>query len=291
MHYRRLTVAACLFGLAVVASAADFEGQRFALIEPFPGSEVVEFAEDERETPRRIILGALKKVNNVLEPERSKYIRGSRVAITSRIPDERRTSVVKQHFHNQASSHGQILYECRGRQCGSSNYWANTVFDRAILYGPEEDQHYILATMEGESSYYVAIYVAQRGTREIYSHLEIITAPGGRVIDRATIDSALKSQGKFILPRDVDDKALAAIVDAIQARPTWRIAIIGHDSLSRGETVDAAIERTREMAAALDDRLEEAGLEASRVDSFGVGPLAPMDNEERERLELVVLHK
>lgn len=292
MDYQRLMLVASLLGLtAVTASASDFEGQRFTLVEPFRGSEVAQFTQDDRVTSRRIILGSLKKINNEIEPELSEYVRGERVAITYRIRDERRTSVVKQYFREQVLNHGQILFECKGRGCGSSNYWANTVFDRAILYGPEEDQHYILATMEGEATYYVAIYVAQRGTREIYSHLDIIKARTGKVIDGPTIDSALESQGKFILPEEIDDKAVAAIVDAIKRRPKWRVAIVGHDMLRAGETIDRAIARTREMAQALEGRLGEAGLDSSRVTAFGVGPLAPRDNEEKERLELVLLHK
>ncbi len=200
--------------------------------------------------------------------------------------------MVGQFFRDQVVSRGQILYECRGRDCGSSNYWADAVFDRPILYGPEEYQHYILAKMEGEAVYYVAIYIAQRGTREIYSHLDIIEAQDAEdLIDGPTIRSALESQGKFVLPWVVDDRTVAAIVSALDSRPGYRVAVVGHDRLKRGEAPRDAMERTRRQADALARRIIDAGMAESRVQSFGVGPLSPMDNEERGRLELVLLRR
>ncbi|MEX2488218.1 MAG: DUF4892 domain-containing protein [Pseudomonadales bacterium] len=292
MNHIKIRLVAVIAGLLVANStwSADFEGQRFKLIDPYPGSEVVEFERDEDVTSRQVILGPLKKVNNALQPEASRFVRGSRTAITYRIRGERRTSVIQQFLKEQLVDEGEILFECEGRGCGSSNDWANAIFDRAILYGPEEFQHYILARMSGDETYYVGIYIARRGTGELYTHLDIIgTRTAEDVADVTAINAALRSRGKYILPWHVDEEMIVAVADALKEASTHHIAITGHDKTDAGEDVRDAMERTGERAAELRDQIISLGVDESRIESYGIGPLAPIDNRPRSRFELVLL--
>lgn len=288
---RRLITALGVLALISFAYGEDFEGQRFKLVEPYPGSEVVEFEHDGEVTSRQVILGPLKKVNNALQPESSEFIRGTRTAITYRIRNERRTSVVEQFLKGQIVEGGQILFECEGRACGSSNDWSNIIFNRSILYGPSEFQHYILARMTGESTYYVAVYIAQRGTGELYSHLDIVTSlDTDHIVDAGIINAALESRGKYVLPWLVDEKMIVAIADALEQQPGYRIAVVGHDEMQENESPREAMERTDRRAADLKGRIVAAGVNESRLESFGLGPLAPTDNQARSRFELVLLN-
>lgn len=292
MNYIKTRLVAVIAGLLVTVScwSADFEGQRFKLIDPYPGSEVVEFERDENVTSRQVILGRLKSVNNALQPEASRFVRGTRTAITYRINGERRTAVVLEFLKKQVVDQGEILFECEGRGCGSSNAWANAIFDRAVLYGPEEFQHYILAQMSGDETYYVAVYIAKRGTGEVYTHLDIVSSRiADEVADATTINAALRSRGKYILPWHADEDMIVAVADALKGAPAHQIAIVGHDKTDAGEDVRDAMQRTGERAAELRQEIISLGVDESRIESYGVGPLAPIDNQPRSRFELVLL--
>lgn len=68
-------------------------------------------------------------------------------------------------------------WTCTGRACGSSNDWANRVFEQKQLYGRDQYQHY----WTGRRGDAVAtLYVVRRGNRRIYARIGITdrTAPG-----------------------------------------------------------------------------------------------------------------
>lgn len=250
-------------------------------IEPLPGAVL----EEERETGAgryRIVLGALEKVNNVLEPEVYKYVRGRQSSKTYSLPGERNVDPIAEYYLGQLTNVADILFECEGRSCGSSNYWANTVFDTPILYGPEQFQYYVVG-QEVESADYVAIYIGQRGTREIYVHVSRVIAPQGEnQRDQAlAIRSALESTGKYVLHLETGvearDDFINAVSSAMASDPELAIVLVGHDRLRTNETLDAAMTRTRKDAETLRQQIIGAGVAAGRVRAQGVGPLAPAD--------------
>lgn len=116
-----------------------------------------------------VVLGSLEKVNRELQPEKSEIFYGRRYQETYYLPEARRTEQVFDHYRMQLKQLGQVLFQCDGRACGSSSYWANKVFKEAILYGPEQFQKYLIAE-RSDSGGYVAVYVGQRATRKIYVH-------------------------------------------------------------------------------------------------------------------------
>lgn len=149
----------------------------------FPASELVE-QETTESTGHLLVLGALKKVNHELQPEKLILVPGRKDASTWYLPEARRTKQVAEHFKSELVELANILFECRGRACGSSSYWANKLFDRAILYGPEQYQHYLIAqrpapqqpiSQEKVEGDYIVIYIGERATRKIYVHIEYIS--------------------------------------------------------------------------------------------------------------------
>jgi hypothetical protein len=149
----------------------------------FPASELVE-QETSESTGHLLVLGALEKVNHELQPEKLILVPGTKDSSTWYLPEARRTKQVAEHFKSELVELAQILFECRGRACGSSSYWANKLFDRAILYGPEQYQHYLIAqrpapqqslSHEHAEGDYIVIYIGERATRKIYVHIEYIS--------------------------------------------------------------------------------------------------------------------
>jgi len=262
-----------------------------SLIPQYPRSELVEFTEDKEIATHEIMMGALKKSGGIVEPEASEYVVGRRVASTWYIPNEQRTEVVSDFFKDRLKSKGEIVFECKGYGCGSSNYWANNVFKRAILYGPEEYQHYFLTRIDGEgTTWYVATYVALRGTRKLYAHTDIVIVESAhKQAGGAAIVRALESDGKYVIDVGEEDKTLDGIVEAMQLEPLFRIAVVQHARKQQGESVPQAIARSEEMARRYVAKLVARGVNSSRVQAYGVGPLAPVNRDVVDRLELVLI--
>ena len=96
------------------------------------------------------------------------------------------------------------LFSCIGRECGSSNYWANDIFGNRILYGPERNQYYSVfdAANEGREDF-IAMYIITRGNRRVYAYFEFIE-PGGAqsridIFDSDALLSELQAQRSVVL--------------------------------------------------------------------------------------------
>ena len=166
-----------------VAQLAESESASVAAaVGLFPFSELVEQKTTESMS-HLVVLGALEKVNHELQPEKSILVSGRKDASTWYLPEARTTKQVAEHFKSELVESANILFECQGRSCGSSSYWANKHFERAIIYGPEQYQHYLIAQrtvsepsipQQIEEGDYVVIYIGERATRKIYVHIEYI---------------------------------------------------------------------------------------------------------------------
>jgi len=143
------------------------------LLPPYVGAELVEEGADKRAARHLVVLGSLEKVNHVVQPEQSTTFKGLRSWETYYLPQARRTRDVADHYSNEIEQLGELKFSCRGRTCGSSSYWANSVFEQAILYGPEQYQYYFIVELP-DGGGYTAVYVGQRATRKIYVYIESI---------------------------------------------------------------------------------------------------------------------
>lgn len=171
-----------LIVFAALVAAAE-SGLVAAPVGLYPSSEMVA-QETTESSGHLVVLGVLKKINHELLPEKSILVSGRKEASTYYLPEARRTNQVADFFRAELVASANILFECQGRTCGSSSYWANSHFETAILYGPEQFQHYFIAqrsvsqrsvSQEGEQGDYIVIYIGQRATRKIYAHIEYLS--------------------------------------------------------------------------------------------------------------------
>lgn len=261
-------------------------------LEPYPGAEVVESRIDEKIESRLIILGALKKINNILQPKFFEYVSGTQSSTTYYIPVERRIDKIVEFYRDQLSSSARMLFKCEGRGCGSSNYWANTVFTTPLLYGPEQYQNYIIAR-DLATNDYIAIYVGQRGTKKIYVHVQIIgTVEKQSKSAKETLVGSLESHGKFVIPATdflLESDLVADIVEFMKLNEQSKLTLVSHDSLQKGESIEDGMQRTLRHAESVKSNLVDAGISKERIQAFGVGPLSPLDDGQASRLELLVI--
>lgn len=285
----RVLIRAAIFSLFLLSPLQSVSADAASLIPPFPGSIVVNQSVNKSVTTYQLITGSIERVNTLLVPESSEYVQGTKQTTTYEIPNERRSKVVGNYFKQQLLERGQILFQCVGRTCGSSNHWANSVFKKAVLYGPEQYQWYFLSKIVSDQTYYVVVYVAQRGTGRLYAHVEVISAANEEhKVDGDLIISTLNLQGKYLFELDVNEVVLAAIIEAIDST-NYQFVLVAHDGLQQDEQVSAAIERTRQLAERTRKRLVQSGVSATRIAAFGAGPISPLDKDRVRRFELVAL--
>ena len=264
--------------LATVPAAAA-PAQAWPVLDRFANAEVQQTATDAEAKQRRLILGPLKKIKNTLAPVRQQFVRGTLRAETYFVPDERRVEPVRAFLDGRLDLAGETLYECQGRTCGSSNYWANTVFGERILYGPEQYQSYRIVRMAGVPERYLAAYVGQRGTRKIYVHVQLVIAAGN---DAPTFANLLGS-GAIIF--DESTHQIEALRAFLNSDPSHHIAVVVHGGGALDTEV--ALSETRQRAERVRRRLIDEGIAAARLSAYGVGPLAPVPGKPASRTEFV----
>lgn len=259
-----------------------FTASAVSEIPDYPEAEVESASEDTTDISRRLILSSLKKIKNILEPEKVEYVKGTRESLTLYIPNERRTDVVLEFYRDHLLRQGKILYECHGRECGSSNYWANTVFSTSKLYGPEQFQHYVMAQLDGSGDY-IALYVAMRGTRKIYVHIET-TRPSGTV----ATENTLADQGRFVFTDNNRAEIISTIASLLAEDEGLKIHLVVHQGLEPGKQVTDVVSQTQKVGEQIKLDAASGGILADRITVNGIGPLAPNSEYGANRIEILV---
>lgn len=129
---------------------------------------------------------------------------GELTALTYRLPPEHssqeafaaaRTALLK--------ADATPLFWCERRDCGSSSLLANAVFGNAKLYGPDEQQAYLLVRLAApQENSLVAVYSITRGNRRAYLQAEELKAdaPLAELLPSpATLLRLLKANGELTL--------------------------------------------------------------------------------------------
>lgn len=74
------------------------------------------------------------RISNLVRPS------GQLTQFTYEIPAGASLDAVIAHYRAALREQGETLFECRGRDCGRSNVWANHIYGLAILYGGDNER-------------------------------------------------------------------------------------------------------------------------------------------------------
>lgn len=271
-----------------VAGSADV-----AELNRYPQSYIVEYSQA-RVPEYRLALGRMKKVDGVIAPEKDDYVGGQLTRITYRIPAGHDSQEVMAYVKRQLQGlPHQLLFSCDGRDCGSSNDWANKQFEIARLYGIDREQHYMVVRLQTEDVVMV-FYTVKRGNKRVYLHLDVIRSKvsSGQLTADELMQKLLRGERVVVSDRDWPPEELMALASTITAllkdRPLSDIWLVGHQA-KRGPFVTLQND-SRVLAETLKRRLVGLGIDENRLKSFGVGPLAPSYDPAvaENRIELVV---
>jgi hypothetical protein len=272
------------------------------LLTRFPDSDIasVDFDED---VNYRLVMSSLQRTRGLVSSEISERLRGDVTKIVYEVSEEFNGQDVFDFYREQIQERDyEELFSCAGRECGSSNYWANDIFGNRILYGPERNQFYLAmrAGDSAETSPHIALYIITRGNRRLYAYLEIVEVGGAEtridIVSPNTLLETLQDQG-FIAVPDIefqDDLALtaesnlSATVSMLQADPSTRVYLVAH--LNADGDIEGLMQRSQQRANVLRQLLIGRGVDANRIIARGVGPLAPNCGavDCADRVELVL---
>lgn len=298
----------CLAFLISLPARADVAGSSdYAGFERFPGSQIVDYRV-ENNAVYSLALGRMQRAAGRVAPSQSERFQGNLRRITYEIPDGFSGQEVFNHFRTQLLTASQReLFNCQGRDCGSSNFWANDLFGNRILYGPETGQFYMASTYQDEQqdvSGYAALYVVTRANRRLYAHLEFLELSASvaaeqraaQILNPQALSARLQQDGVAVVPGLVfneDDElenseGLELLAAVLTADSLLNIYIVGHlqAETSLAEQTRRSLQRAERVRSALID----AGISAERMEAQGVGPLAPFCRPGpcRQRIEVLV---
>jgi len=193
-------LAALLLGLwCLNGQAAGLERLHFAHAETVQQHE-------QSEVLRIYPQGTLRRVSNQVRYEAQIRAEGHLSVRTLQLPSGQQAladALISARETLQQSG-AELLYWCEGRECGSSALWANTVFAQAQLYGPDDQQSYLLYRLPApEANSLLALYAITRGNRRSYLHIEQLDANaalGELLPAAATLLKQLREQGELVLP-------------------------------------------------------------------------------------------
>ena len=159
---------------------------------PFPDSELIERSE-ESVSRYRLVLSELKHQRADTFGERELRVSGERERTVYNLPDGVSLEEVRVYFRRQTDGQ-RTLYECIGIDCGSSNFWANDVFDLSSLVSRDKDQAYFV-TIEpyADTQKLTMVYISMRGGRQPKVLIDQLVTRAPLKIGQVTQDEVLAS--------------------------------------------------------------------------------------------------
>ncbi|MGB1173626.1 MAG: DUF4892 domain-containing protein [Marinobacterium sp.] len=238
---------------------------------PLPnGITIDQSAELDKQTAQtvrnyRFPLGAVVKINRDVRIDKEQQLSGQLTRTTWEMPKSFDPNELLQRLRDQViSQKGEILFECEGRDCGTSNIWANDLFNNADLYGRDDYQRYFAAELDDQ---YLAAYAVRRGNRRVYLHLDQITEAEQAV----PWLELLVDRGWVKLP-DTEEPTLKLLADHLQKNSS-PIRIVGHQQgIDQGIAEQESKRLAERVATYLVDR---AGVRPVQFEVHGLGALAP----------------
>ena len=226
-----------LLALFALSSTQVYAVEQGKIIEAFPRAELIEETQLNN-TEYRLVLSGLKRKRAITSGEVERLITGDVNRQFWQISTNHEVGQILEHFLGQWQD-AQILYRCSGLDCGSSNFWANDIFDNAKLYGRDENQAYVVAMLPGNPNRIYVLYAVQRSKQKLYFNLDQIIssdALSDKDVERKNIQSSLQKESGWLaglntIDGRIDEKkseALLSILKDLDVTLKRRLYLIVH---------------------------------------------------------------
>jgi hypothetical protein len=285
-----------LLGILSVAawSEPDVPGSRDPLgLARFPHAWIVAYEQDTQSLPREFVVSRVDKTRRDVRAERKVRTEAELESVTYQIPAGTPPEEVLAHYRRLLGA--DVLFDCRGRDCGRSNHWANYIFRQPILYGPDQNQSYIAVKHDG---HLLGLYVIERGNKRVYAHLQVLRpAEPVAVAVNQVLTARLAGNGFVVvegvtpLPNGTLTAAsrdlLVGLAPDLGIFAGQRVYVVCH--LYGSQPTERLLEASRACSSAVAALLTGPG--GPELVGFGAGPLLPRGSTSTRRVELVLPHR
>lgn len=268
-------------------------GADLSFLARYRDSGIVRFEQSKR-SDFVFALARVRKLDNRWQAERERRAYGALTSITYRAPDRVVAQSVFEHFRAQIDDAGFVEnFDCSGRSCGNSNKWANVIYHEKRLYGPDVNQHYLIASKDNET---LSLYVIKRGNKRVYARIDHVVASQDPEAQRQLSWSEQLQNGRVLLElaNSNDFEKLSANINRLAiwlGRYERTLHVVGH-AYGKAD-ISELKSRSMESAALFRRWLIEQGADSELIRAHGLGPLAPGANSAPssglDRLELLLI--
>lgn len=222
--------ALCILGLGLVSSY----GYSNQTLEQFKGANLIKH-DQSSQVDYAIPLANLKKSARTWIPIKAKQVQGELSSSLFKFGRNESLLPIYDFYRKQMTASSNILYECSGRTCGSSNAWANNFFNDYRLYGADANQYLLVVEQEStEGSGYQVLYLNRRGAGDVMLRLDNVVTK----LDTSKVNIALQV--------NLDNKlALNQFINGQADMQNYVFAITTESSLS---PIESFIKGEKEIA-------------------------------------------
>jgi hypothetical protein len=291
---RFLLSAVLLTCSAGVSAQTDVSGARDPLgLARFPHSWIVSYARDDEYRTREFVVSRVDKTRRDVRVEHEVRAPARLETATYEMPAGARRRDVEEHY--LALLGAGEFFQCRGRDCGRSNHWANYIFKQAILYGPDRNQFYFA----GEHlDHLIALYVIERGNKRVYAYIEVLEprqhvaiGRNAEAIERLAGNGFSVVEGVHpladgLLP-DPAIAELSGLADRLDIFAGQTIYVVCH--LYGSASASQLLANAQRCSAQAAELLTRTG--GPELVPFAAGPLLPREVGNISRVELVLPHR
>jgi outer membrane protein OmpA-like peptidoglycan-associated protein len=304
---------------AAATFAADIEGSRdHSLMSRYEGSEIIGYDQREFDQFALFVKPAENYGGIAKNAASTRSLEGTVTHLTYRAPAERTTLEVFRNYEAALADAGfETVFTCKNEACGGRNFSHAAVAEHNYMAIGESygDQRYLAARLErDEGEIYVSLYVAfatvggGANYQRVIAQLDVVelapmearmvTVDAGRMASEIAESGRIALYGIYFDTDKAELKpesrpALDEIAKLLAGNPDLRLVVVGHtDNVG---SLDYNMTLSRRRAGAVESALvADYGIAAARLESWGVGYLAPVaSNQSAEgralnrRVELV----
>ena len=137
----------------------------------------------------------------------------------------------------------------------------------------------MFALVNGETTEYIVLYGVLRGNKRSYIHVDNIDSLVSIELfsSREVIESQLQARQGFVITDIAQDglpvEQVKAFSEALKQNRQWQVAIVGVNR--EPAKLGQQLERSVEVAQAIEAQLIAAGIDSARLTSQGIGSLVP----------------
>lgn len=196
----------CFLYLFTLLGLSVFQVQAAEKSIDFPRAELVEETQVNN-SEYRLVLSELKRKQATTSGEVERLISGDMTRQFWQLSVNHEVEQVLEHYLTQWKD-AQVMYRCSGLDCGSSNFWANKIFENAKLYGRDANQAYLVAMIPGSPNRIYVLYAVQRSKQKLYFNLDEITSTDALTdeeVERRQLMTSLQQEAGWLEGLHVTD--------------------------------------------------------------------------------------